>query len=72
MIVIGSSINENTYLSARFIKNGADYFIYKKFTSEEFYCKITQNITATIIPNFAVAISLKARISITTGIIDKT
>jgi PleD family two-component response regulator len=45
MIIIGISTNENNSLSARFIKNGANDFIYKKFTSEEFYCRITQNIT---------------------------
>jgi hypothetical protein len=71
MIVIGISTNKNNCLSACFIKNRANDFIYKKFTSEEFYCRSTQNITAAIIPNLAVEISLKAIISIATGIIDR-
>ncbi len=42
LAIIGMSGN-NT-LSARFIKHGANDFINKEFFSEEFYCRITQNI----------------------------
>ncbi|MCU0822299.1 MAG: diguanylate cyclase, partial [Spirochaetes bacterium] len=37
-------ISGNNTLSARFIKHGANDFINKEFFSEEFYCRITQNI----------------------------
>ncbi len=40
--IIGMSGN-NT-LSARFIKHGSNDFINKEFFSEEFYCRVTQNI----------------------------
>lgn len=42
LAIIGMSGN-NT-LSARFIKHGANDFINKEFFSEEFYCRVTQNI----------------------------
>ncbi len=40
--VIGVSAQE--IMSVRFIKSGANDFIRKPFSSEEFYCRITQNI----------------------------
>lgn len=42
--VIGMSTQGGNNLSARFIKHGANDFIVKPFLSEEFYCRITQNI----------------------------
>lgn len=42
--VIGISSMEDEVLSARFIKNGANDFIKKPFSNEEFYCRVTQNI----------------------------
>jgi diguanylate cyclase (GGDEF)-like protein len=44
LIVIGISAYGDTILSARFIKNGANDFLNKPFSSEEFYCRITQNL----------------------------
>ncbi len=44
LAVIGISAYDNTLLSARFIKNGANDFLNKPFSSEEFYCRITQNL----------------------------
>ncbi|MDY7031670.1 MAG: diguanylate cyclase [Thermodesulfobacteriota bacterium] len=43
-VIIGMSAYGNNILSAKFIKNGANDFIIKPFSSEEFYCRITQNI----------------------------
>ena len=42
--VIGISAQGEHGLSARFLKNGANDFISKPFLSEEFYCRITQNV----------------------------
>jgi diguanylate cyclase (GGDEF)-like protein len=42
--IIGISAQEKKILSAHFIKNGANDFIHKPFLSEEFYCRVTQNI----------------------------
>jgi diguanylate cyclase (GGDEF)-like protein len=42
--IIGISSNRDKHLSARFIKKGANDFIKKPFTNEEFYCRVTQNI----------------------------
>lgn len=44
MAVIGISSQGNPLLSAKFIKNGANDFIVKPFISEEFYCRIDQNV----------------------------
>ena len=44
LAIIGMSTQGNNILSARFIKNGANDFITKPFVTEEFYCRITQNI----------------------------
>jgi len=44
LAIIGMSTQGNNILSARFIKNGANDFITKPFVTEEFYCRISQNI----------------------------
>jgi diguanylate cyclase (GGDEF)-like protein len=44
LAVIGISAYGNSILSARFIKNGANDFLNKPFSSEEFYCRVTQNL----------------------------
>ena len=44
LVVIGISGRGNNIMSARFIKTGANDFIAKPFLSEEFYCRISQNI----------------------------
>ena len=42
--IIGVSGVQNSVISARFIKAGADDFIHKPFNHEEFFCRITRNI----------------------------
>ena len=42
--IIGVSAHGNPKMSARFIKNGANDFLDKPFTGDQFYCRITQNI----------------------------
>jgi PleD family two-component response regulator len=44
MAVIGISARGEHGLSGRFLKNGANDFISKPFITEEFYCRITQNV----------------------------
>lgn len=44
LAVIGMSSWGNPALAAQFIKTGANDFITKPFSSEEFYCRVTQNI----------------------------
>lgn len=44
LAVIGVSTTEDKYLSARFIKQGANDFLTKPFTAEEFYCRIGLNL----------------------------
>jgi len=44
LIIIGISDANNTFQAERFIKNGADDFLKRPFSSEEFYCRIMQNI----------------------------
>ena len=44
LAVIGISAYGNSILSARFIKNGANDYLNKPFSSEEFYCRVTQNL----------------------------
>ncbi len=40
LVIIGLSSADDKYLSAKFIKNGADDFLYKPFSHEEFFCRI--------------------------------
>ncbi len=42
--IIGVSAQGNSLLSAKFIKSGANDFIIKPFISEEFYCRVSQNV----------------------------
>lgn len=44
LIIIGLSAESDRYLSARFIKNGANDFLKKPFIHEEFYCRVIHNI----------------------------
>jgi len=44
LAVIGMSTWGNPALSAQFIKTGANDFLTKPFSSEEFYCRVSQNI----------------------------
>ena len=44
LIVIGISDNQQQYQAERFIKNGADDYLKRPFSSEEFFCRIMQNI----------------------------
>lgn len=42
--IIGVSANASPGLSARFIKHGANDFLNKPFSADEFYCRVTQNV----------------------------
>jgi diguanylate cyclase (GGDEF)-like protein len=42
--LIGISSTDSPNLSARFIKNGANDYLSKPFSTEEFYCRVMQNI----------------------------
>lgn len=42
--MIGLSSEDDSSLSAKFIKNGANDFLKKPFNHEEFFCRITHNI----------------------------
>jgi diguanylate cyclase (GGDEF)-like protein len=44
LAIIGVSSANDKHLSARFIKQGANDFIHKPFTAEEFYCRVGQNL----------------------------
>lgn len=44
LAVIGISAQNNEILSAKFIKNGANDFISKPFSNEEFYCRVGLNV----------------------------
>ncbi|MBU2863773.1 diguanylate cyclase [Reinekea forsetii] len=44
LAVIGLSSAEDKYLSAKFIKNGANDFLYKPFSHEEFFCRVMQSV----------------------------
>jgi diguanylate cyclase (GGDEF)-like protein len=44
LAVIGISSHETENLSARFLKSGANDFLIKPFSSEEFYCRVSQNV----------------------------
>jgi len=43
--IIGVSAQGSAEVSARFIKSGANDFIHKPFSPDEFYCRVGQNIT---------------------------
>jgi PleD family two-component response regulator len=42
--VIGISGHDEHDIAVRFLKNGANDFIIKPFFTEEFYCRVTQNV----------------------------
>ena len=44
LAIIGISAREDDYLTAKFIKMGANDFLNKPFGIEEFYCRVTQNL----------------------------
>lgn len=44
--IIGLSGQDNSELSIKFIKNGANDFLPKPFEHEEFFCRVTNNIEA--------------------------
>jgi diguanylate cyclase (GGDEF)-like protein len=44
LVAIGLSSAEDKYLSAKFIKNGANDFLYKPFSHEEFFCRVMQAV----------------------------
>ena len=44
LAIIGMSAQGSSNVSARFVKNGADDFLYKPFAAEEFYCRVTHNM----------------------------
>ncbi|WP_028865806.1 GGDEF domain-containing response regulator [Psychromonas aquimarina] len=44
LIVMGLTDGNHNFQAERFIKNGADDYLKKPFSSEEFYCRIMQNI----------------------------
>ena len=44
MAIIGVSSQDDNMIATQFIKNGANDFLYKPFTAEEFYCRITHNV----------------------------
>ncbi|OOZ41030.1 diguanylate cyclase response regulator [Solemya pervernicosa gill symbiont] len=46
MAIIGLSGQGSPTLSAKFIKNGANDFLSKPFSHEEFYCRVMQNMEA--------------------------
>jgi diguanylate cyclase (GGDEF)-like protein len=44
LAIIGMSASGNNTLSARFIKAGANDFVNKPFLTEEFHCRVAQNV----------------------------
>ncbi|MBV0933661.1 GGDEF domain-containing response regulator [Marinobacterium weihaiense] len=46
LVIIGLSSADDKYLSGKFIKNGADDFLYKPFSHEEFFCRIMHAVAS--------------------------
>ncbi len=46
LAILGVSGYGSGRLSARLIKNGANDFLYRPFVTEEFYCRVTENVRA--------------------------
>lgn len=46
LAILGISDHGAGYVSARFIKHGANDFLYQPFVSEELYCRVTENVVA--------------------------
>jgi diguanylate cyclase (GGDEF)-like protein len=46
LAIVGVSSHGSGHLSARFLKGGANDFLYKPFVTEEFYCRVAENIRA--------------------------
>lgn len=46
LFIVGLSSAEDKHLSARFIKNGANDFLFKPFSHEEFFCRLVQGVEA--------------------------
>lgn len=44
LVIIGVSMESGGELSAKFIKNGANDFLRKPFSNEEFHCRVMQNL----------------------------
>lgn len=44
VVIIGISSSDDKWISARFIKSGANDYLSKPFINEEFYCRITHNL----------------------------
>jgi diguanylate cyclase (GGDEF)-like protein len=44
LAVIGVSGGDNASLVARFLKNGANDFLHKPYSREEFFCRVSQNV----------------------------
>ena len=44
LVILGISSSEESALSAKFIKNGADDFLTKPFCPEEFFCRVMRNM----------------------------
>ncbi|MCG8609147.1 MAG: diguanylate cyclase [Pseudomonadales bacterium] len=46
LVIIGISSHDTNGLSAQFIKNGANDFLTKPFSNEEFHCRVIHNLEA--------------------------
>lgn len=66
--IIGLSTQGNHKLAVRFIKHGANDFIAKPFLSEQFYCRVIQNIT--LVERFE-ALRAQSRMDYLTGLVNR-
>lgn len=66
--IIGLSTQGNHKLAVRFIKHGANDFISKPFLSEQFYCRVVQNIT--LVEHFE-ALRAQSRLDYLTGLFNR-